>query len=437
MRLIDFATYLYNKPLYYDIKNSLEFQYKPIDEIRKIQNRKFKDLINHAKHNVPYYKGKLDGVHDISDLHKISFLTKEKINKNNHLLKSVNLNEDRFAKNSTSGSTGKSMNFFSDTKNFNTKAATVRGNSWAGLRYGEKVFKLWGAERDIEKNKSLYKKMKHNYLEKIKVFSTYHMSKDDMDNYIQEFNRYKPVVVISYPTPLYHLATHVKNNNIKIWKPKGIVTSSETLFPFQRELIEQIFSAKIFNRYGSREFGHIAAECNKHDGLHINADRLIVEVINKNGEVCAPGELGELAITDLDNYAFPFIRYKIKDMGILSDTPCSCGINLPLLKSIEGRVFDLIVGSNGNVVAGTFFTLLRNKIEGMRKFQIIQNDKSSLNVVLENNALITEGFKNKLREIIKSKLGKDMIVNIDVVDSIEPTGSGKHRWIISNISPYV
>ena len=436
MNIALFATYFYNRKLYDSIVTAYNIQYKNVDSIEIYRQEKFKKLIYHARNNVPYYKDKLDDIELINDISKVGFLTKGKIKKNNNQLKAININPKRFLANSTSGSSGESLNFYSDNENFCHNAVNFRGDSWAGLKYGEKSLHFWGAERDIEKNKSLYKKIKHKYIVKNKMLSTYHMSEEDMKNYINIYNKYKPSVIVSYPTPLYHIADFIKKNNIEVFQPKGIIASSETLFPFQRELIEKIFGAKIFNRYGSREFGHIAAECKNHNGLHINTDRFILEIIDANGKVCKPGVLGEIVITDLDNYVFPFIRYKIGDLGILSDKKCLCGINLPLLEKVEGRVFDLIVGLNGNTVAGTFFTLLRNKINGWKKFQVIQEKIDQIDFILEDNDEIDKNIQIILSNIIKEKLGDKMEVNLKIVDKIPLTKTGKFRWVISKLSPY-
>lgn len=329
------------------------------------------------------------------------------------------------------------MNFYSDGENFYHDAVNIRGDYWAGLKYGGKALHFWGAERDLEKKKSLYKKIKHKYIVKSKMLSTYHMSEKDFHDYVDIYNKYKPNVIVSYPSPLYHIAEYIKKNNIKIWKPKGIITSSETLFPFQRESIEKVFGVKIFNRYGSREFGHIGAECENHKGLHINTDRFILEIVDANENLCKHGELGEIVITDLDNYVFPLIRYKIGDLGILTERVCTCGINLPLLEKVEGRVFDLIIGVNGNTVAGTFWTLLRNKINGWKKFQVIQEKINQIDFILEDNDEIENNLAEKLSLIVKEKLGDEMKINLKIVNKIPLTKTGKYRWVISKISPYV
>jgi phenylacetate-CoA ligase len=171
--------------------------------------------------------------------------------------------------------------------------------------------------------------------------------------------------------------------------------------------------------------------------LHINIDRFILEIVSPSGELCKEGELGEIVITDLDNYAFPMIRYKIGDLGVLKHVGCECGRGLPLLERIEGRVFDLVRGTNGNIVAGSYWTLLRNKLEGWDKFQIIQEEVGKLTILLEENKFIDSSFIENLEKLIKDKLGDDMIVEVRIMDSIPTTSSGKFRWVISKVSPYV
>lgn len=434
--LAKIITYLFKREFYDSVRRTFDLPNKDVAFIENLREKKFLKLINHAKENVPYYSDKLKDVNKISDLHLVDFLTKKDIIENQEKLKSNNLDASRFLKNSTSGSTGTSTYFYSDRKNYNLKAALYRGDSWAGLRLNGKAMYLWGAERDINANLSLKDKIKRKIFLKKIIFSTYHMSQNDLKMYYENLLSFKPEVLISYPTPLFHFAEYIDEKKLTIPKLNGIITSAETLFPFQRTFIEKVFKTKIFNRYGCREVGHIASECSNHKGMHYNADRFIIEIVRPDGSLCNSGELGEIVITDLDNFVFPFIRYKIGDLAIKSDRKCPCGNNLPLLEKVEGRVFDLIYGSNGNVVGGTFWTLLRNKIKGWDKFQIIQHKKDELKIVVENNSEITENFDDDVKKIVKEKLGENMKVEIEIVEKIPLTKSGKHRWIISKTSPY-
>jgi len=392
-------------------------------------------LIDHAKKNVPYFKDKLEEVNDIEDIAKIPLMTKNIIIANKTEIKATNFPEERFIEDSTSGSTGKSLFYYRDRQNYSRVASPYLDDHRAGYKIGAKVLYLWGADRDIA-DKSLYQRIKDKYIHKVKMLSSYHMSNDDLEQYVQDYNKYKPAAIIAYASSLFALACYIEKNKIKIWKPKGIITSAETLFPFQREKIEQVFKTKVYNRYGSREFGHIAAECEEHNGLHIHSNRLVLEIVNEKGKLCKTGELGEIVLTDLDEYAFPMIRYKTGDLGVLSDRKCECGRGFQLLERIEGRVFDLIEGENGNRVGGTFWTLLKHKIEGWSKFQVVQKAVDKLEIIVERDDAMKANFEEKLSEIIRDKLGQKMQIKINVVDTIPKTKTGKHRWIISEISKY-
>ena len=163
-----------------------------------------------------------------------------------------------------------------------------------------------------------------------------------------------------------------------------------------------------------------------------------MEVIDENGNRCEPGKTGEIVITKLDNYSFPFIRYKIGDIGVLSERICPCGRNLPMLEEIKGRVFDLIVGTNGNHLSGTFWTiLLREYVEGIKKYQVIQEEYGNLLIRLVVDENYSEEGEKKLIDKIKEKCGEDMSIKISLVNEIPLTESGKHRFIISKISPFI
>lgn len=424
------------RELYASIKLAEELEFKNVDELKLIQERKFLKLISHANENVPFYKGKFFKIKNIGDIEKIDFLNKIDIRENIENLKATNIENERFISDSTSGSTGESLFYFRDRKNNYRKAITYRDDSRAGYKIGSKAINFWGADRDILKSKSLFVRIKDAFVHKKKMLSTYHLSEENLKEYIDIYNKLKPATIIAYPSPLYYIACYIEKENLKVWIPNGIITSAETLFPFQREKIEEVFKSKIFNRYGSREFGHIASECEMHNGLHIHIDRFVFEVVNERGKKCEPGELGEIVITDLDEYTFPMIRYKTGDLGVMNNEKCTCGRGLPLLKSIEGRVFDLVIGSNGNMVGGTFWTLLKHKIKGWGKFQIIQDKLNHVKVIVEDNREINDDFEVELKKIINEKLGNDMDIEITLVDKIPLTNTGKHRWIVSKISPY-
>jgi len=213
---------------------------------------------------------------------------------------------------------------------------------------------------------------------------------------------------------------------------EAIVTSSETLYDHDREFIETVFGCPVFNRYGSREFGNLAHECDHHQGLHIYTEHAYVECL-RNNKPAGPGEKGELVITSLDNYGLPFIRYRIGDYGEMSDTPCSCGRGFPLLKSVDGRVFDVIAAPNGRFIPGTYWTIVFRTVSGIRQFQLVQEALTALTIKLVVDQSFQKSDLSKLCAQIEERCGPDMHLNFEFVDDIPLTKAGKRKFIVSDI----
>jgi phenylacetate-CoA ligase len=162
---------------------------------------------------------------------------------------------------------------------------------------------------------------------------------------------------------------------------------------------------------------------------------VIVEVVDEEGRHCPPGEMGEIVLTSLNNYVFPFIRYRVGDIGALSDRKCPCGRGLPLLEYVKGRVWDIIVGANGNRLVGTFW--LVEGVKGIKQYQLLQREYGELILKLVVDSGFSEKEKAELRRRVSENCGAEMKLNIEIVDRIPPSESGKHRFIISHVSPFV
>lgn len=427
-----------NPPYFNSLEEVFSNQYLPYNQLRNIQESKFSNLLLHCKSNVPYYREILKNLHtpDLQNITSIPVLTKELLKLNYRDLKATNLPQKRFKKNSTSGSTGVTTKFLSDRKtDVYRHACGHRGNSWSGWQFGEPVFIIWGALTDLKRLQSFRSNLVNSkYLFNTKVVSSGNLSEPDISQYLGIITKQKPSLIVGYPSSLEFIANYINNNSLEVHKPKGIITGGETLHEHQRSLIEKAFSAKVLNRYGCREVGHIANECHVRYGLHINIDHLIVEVVNEKGDICHPGELGEIVVTDLDNYAFPLIRYKIGDIGVLSDRECDCGMKLPLLERVEGRTFDIIKGSNGNNVLATQWTLfLKYQVKGIIQFQIIQKKIDLIYLYLVVSNEYNDTMEDKIITLFKEKLGSDTCIEIFLKTRIETTQAGKFRWIISEL----
>lgn len=395
-------------------------------------------LCKQAANKSPYYKSVFNKIiiNGITDLNKIPLLTKE-ILKDQYSNIICDSDKAFFVSNSTSGSTGEATKFGSDARFIiHRDVDLIRGNEMnKEYRYCDRMVTFWGAERDIVEGKNL-KNYYNFYIKQQKLISTYHMTQKDIEENIQVLNKFKPKLVVGYPSALNFMANYIaKEPKTLTFKPQAIISAGEMLYDVQRENIEKYFGSPVFNRYGCREVGHIASECNAHDGMHYDSDRLIVEIIDDNGNSCPPNTIGNIVVTDLFNHVFPLIRYKIGDLGSLSDnTICTCGSTLPKISKIEGRTFDIIQGINGNNVSGSFWTLaFRFKIKGIDIFQVRQKKLDEIKLCLKVNDSFDNNQKTKIIELIKTKLGEQTKVEIELVERFEYSPTGKFKWVVCEL----
>lgn len=417
----------------------IENAYRPEQVLKEQQETAFLKLIDHARSNVPYYSNILRNIdiRSLDDITSIPFLTKKTIRENFEDLKATDIPPERFIPNSTGGSTGEKLEFYGDTDQI-LASLLLRSNTWTGWDVGEKQMQLWGAHYDISKARGFVNRFKSSLIQRNLLLSSYDMTEEDMRDYHGRINRYRPALITGYPSAMALFSEFIRGNGLTVHSPKGIITSAETLYEHQRKIIESVFGCRVLNRYGCREVGGVAQECLEQDGLHIFTEHVMIEVVDDNGKPCGPEESGEIVVTKLDNLAFPFIRYRIGDIGVLSDRICPCGRNLPMLEKVEGRVFDIVVGTNGNHLSGTYWTiLLREYVEGISCFQVIQEEFGKLLLRLIVDDRFDEGEKVKLVKGIREKCGEDMEIDIEIVDDIPLTGSGKHRFVVSKVSPYL
>jgi phenylacetate-CoA ligase len=273
----------------------------------------------------------------------------------------------------------------------------------------------------------------HGFVHNTLQLSSYELSDTSMRQYVKILNRFRPKLLISYPSPLAEFSRFLLDNRLRIPSITSIITSAEMLFDWQRELIGQAFDAPLFDRYGCREFGNIAHECEAHEGYHVNSERFVLEILDEDGHPVAPGESGNLYVTDLDNLGFPFLRYEIGDMARRSDAQCACGRGLPLIARLEGRSFDIVRCPDGGRVAGTFWTICLRRFPGVVRFQVVQERIDLLTIRLLTDDRYDRASEAPMTAAIQDKCGAGMYVRYEYVERIESTASGKQRFVVSRL----
>ncbi len=417
--------------------------------LKLLQMERLKKLILHSYHHVPYYRELLrsSGVIDNSGFVKldkfenIPLLDKKSIHYNFENLKSDDLNSRKWYENASGGSTGQPIRLIQDDEYANWRSAVkILYDRWTGCKFNDRKLLLWGSERDLFFGNENWRIRFGRWLRNEVWFNAFRMTRSNMDNCVNTINSFKPVQILSYVEIIYELSRFIKRNRLEIFSPNAIMSTAGTLYPQFRKTIEEALNAPVFNRYGSREVGDIACECDRHKGLHVSAPIHYVEILKKNGEPAKPGEVGEIVITLLTNFAMPLIRYRIGDMGVWSDETCSCGCNWPLLKRVTGRVTDVFFTINGEMIDGEYFTHLLYFKNWIQKFQVVQEDYDSIRFIIipyEIDSTPDRTHQNELDEIISKVrlvMGKSCQVKFKFVDDIEKTSSGKYKYVISKVA---
>jgi phenylacetate-CoA ligase len=270
----------------------------------------------------------------------------------------------------------------------------------------------------------------HRAFDRQMVLSCFDFTPENMASHAVRMNRYRPEVIVAYTNPLYEFARFLEERGITPHRPRSLVVGAEKLHPFQRETIERVFGAPVFETYGSREFMLIGAECDRHSGLHLSQENLIVEILDDDGQPTPAGEVGNVVITDLFNYGMPFIRYVNGDRAIAGFSSCSCGRGLPLLNGISGRQLDVLDTPDGRKISGEFFVHLIKDYPSVRRYQVYQEDVRRILLRLVVDTAFTLADRSQLETQIRHGIGPAVEFDMQFVAEIPLTATGKHRVVV-------
>ncbi|MGP9683437.1 MULTISPECIES: phenylacetate--CoA ligase family protein [unclassified Brachybacterium] len=329
----------------------------------------------------------------------------------------------------TGGSTGEPLRTMHDAR-VPSLALSWRMYSWWGVQPYDDLARIgrWNfGRRATVKNTVSWWPTRQVYLDASELTT------QSMTAFHSSLNRIRPRLLEGYVGALLEFADFLERKGLTVPAPLAVATTAAPLTTSARLRLESVLGAPVFDEYRGSEFGWMAGECEQRDGLHIFSDVRRIEVVDENGDPAAPGELGDLVITDLRNRVFPLIRYRTGDRGILRAQPCACGRSLPLMEQPQGRTIDMIRLPSGAVLAHRITGMFGAHPEAVRLFQIHQLADHSITIrVVPGDGTDARSLIESTVQDLRSRIHHEVPVRIEYVNSLPYTG-GKTKYILSDV----
>lgn len=403
-----------------------------VEGIRDFQCRELQFMIAHATRNVPYYRKLFEEsglsesmIQSPDDLKKLPYLEKETVRTQASQFVPTNLKKWQLIRAGTSGSSGTPLQLYRTLDSVIYEHGYVwRQFAWAGGSLGNRIVALRG-DVVVPSSQRTPPFWRHNLAENALIMSSYHIAEDTIPLYLAAIRDFQPTLIYSYPSAVYPLAEHIVRRKLAgdFRSLNGVVTSSETLLPLQREVIEEAMGCRVFDWYGQGERVVFIGTC-EHGSHHVFDDYGVTEFIPIGDSTY------ELVGTGFTNYGMPLIRYKTGDLVELGNQDrCPCGQAFKVVASVEGRKEDMIELRSGKLVGR--MDLIFKGLEGIREAQIIQQTFDDIVVRIVVDESFAEGTLRKINGNARVRLGDEVRVRIEIVDSIPRGTNGKFKAVVS------
>jgi phenylacetate-CoA ligase len=414
------------------------------DKLKRYQNERVRSVVRNAYDHVPFYHRKFresgvlpDDIRKLDDLTKLPIISKEEF-RNAPFSERVSREfvSDKLRMVQTSGSTGRPLKIcLTGAESDWRKAIYMRAN----ILCGQKPMDRWvaitspvhfGIIPRFQRILGLYSQTS------LSVF-------DDLDSHLDFICRFKPHILDGYSGVLYLLAREVEKREAAV-HPKVVFGTADLIDSSSRKYLESVFSAPYCDQFGCAEVARTAWNCLERDGYHMDVDSVLFEFIDKNGEQVSAGECGEIVYTSLFNYANPFIRYSIGDLGRPEDNLCSCGLKLPMMKVVEGRKDSFVILPDNRLLSPRVFTVAMSMFgfySSIEQFRVIQKKRDFFEVLLkmkeidlDHEVVQKELVDHLIRTFNLEKF--DLIFDVKFVDDFPLGNSGKRMAVVSEITTF-
>jgi len=411
-----------------------ESQWWSREKLEEYQMQQLSRLLQHAYENVPYYRRTFDewgikpkDIQDFDDLKKIPYLTKDTFKERAKDLLASNFNPSKLPMTHTSGTTGKPLQFFEDPFTAEKEWAFIC-HQWSrvGYRPGDSRVEIRGP---VTRDNPVY----YDPVLRVLRLSPLIENREQARYYLEKIQSVEARFIHGYPGTIASLALLAKKHGLLVpFTLKAVLFASEKVYPWQRELVQEVFQCRVFSHYGLTEKVVLAGECEYTNEYHCIPQYSIVEIDPDTKEIIGTGFL---------NWATPFIRYRTTDIASMPiSLGCEkCGRNYyPVFSNVEGRLEDFIVTPEGMLISPAVITHPFKDLRTIKDTQVVQKDFNLIMIrALPWEDSKSESVEKELNQLcydLRVILGETVEVRWEIVKEIERSSSGKFRWIISDVS---
>jgi phenylacetate-CoA ligase len=200
-----------------------------------------------------------------------------------------------------------------------------------------------------------------------------------------------------------------------------------------RDTLRAAWGVRVVDMYSAQEVGYLALQCPESERYHVQAEGVLMEVLDEHGEPCDPGKTGRVVVTDLHNFTMPFIRYDIGDFATVG-APCSCGRGLPVLDAIVGRVRNMLVLPDGQRRFPRIGATALASVAPIKQYQFVQTASDCIEARLVVARPLDSAAEARVTEVLHAKLGYPFRIVFRYGGSIARDPSGKFEDFRSEVT---
>jgi phenylacetate-CoA ligase len=390
------------------------------------------NLLIHSMKHVPYYRKLFHSIgfqpkkiQSFDDLRRLPYLNKEEVRDNSIEFTDESIPLRSLIRKATGGSSGIPMTVYR-SKESSAAVHAFRASILSRIGHTPKAREVMLWHYVQLGNKSVPFMRYGNRL----ILSMRYLTVEWLFKYLDMIRKFKPEYILGYPSWLTILSTIIKHHNLPPYQGlRAVISYSETLYKWQRELMEESFGSRVFSMYAMNEFSAIGGECEGSKSIHFHPIYGLIELIE------TIQGYKEIVATGFTNYAMPLIRYRTGDLVTGYTEFChACGRHHKIVEKIEGRSHEFLVGKKNELI--DIRPLWIASFPNILQCQFFQEEPGRVFLKI----VPSKTFSEINRSYIQGKLDEILVPNkeaidIEVVitDHVERTSSGKINMIVQKL----